>query len=100
MSQYETIENDINQLDKIDGWSDKINKMKEIKETILSEQKQLKDLLDIINMNENDYKKSNKNLDVLINKFNEAKTIENKIKYYQLICGSIKTIEEELFTKD
>jgi hypothetical protein len=100
MSQYETIENDINQLDKIDNWSDKINKMKEIKEEIMNEQKQLKNLLDIVNKDDIDSKKSNKNLDVLLSKFNEAKTIESKIKYYQLICSSIKNIEEELFTKD
>lgn len=100
MSQYETIENDINQLDKIDNWSDKINKMKEIKEEIINEHQQLKDLLDIVNKDEIDSKKSNKNLDVLLSKFNDAKTIENKIKYYQLICSSIKNIEDELFTKD
>lgn len=102
---YKNIEEDIKKLDSIMNWSDKVNKIKEIKNTITLEQAQLNNIINMISTNEIEIeseskkKKKVKDIDILLQQFNEAETIENKIKYYNYICNSISNIEKELFTQ-
>ena len=42
---YKTLEKEVEQLESIDNWSERVNKMKEIKEKIASEQQKLKKLM-------------------------------------------------------
>jgi hypothetical protein len=100
---YKNIEENIKKLDSIMKWNDKVNSMKEIKATIIMEQEQLNNIINSININEIEpeietkKKKKNKDIDTLLQLFNESETIENKIKYYNYICNNISNIEKELF---
>lgn len=102
---YKNIEEDIKKLDSIMTWNDKVNKIKEIKDTITLEQEQLNNIINMISTNDMDTeleskkKKKMKDMDTLLQQFNEAETIEGKIKYYNYICNSISNIEKELFSQ-
>ena len=102
---YKNIEEDIKNLDSIMTWDEKVNKIKEIKNTITLEQEQLNNIINMISTNDMDTeleskkKKKMKDMDTLLQQFNEAETIEGKIKYYNYICNSISNIEKELFSQ-
>ena len=93
---------EVDKLDSIENWNDKITKMKEIKEKILLEKQKISDLVNIIVKNEfkdeNKKKKNKTDLDSLLLSFKNATTLEDKIKLYQLISTHINEVEKELFS--
>ena len=106
---YKLLETEVNQLDSIENWNDRIIKMKEIREKIILEQQKLEnitsDILKINSQNQSDSKKNknqnqnqNQNLDNLIHSFEAAETLEEKIKIYNIINSHINNIETQLFT--
>jgi len=101
---YKLLETEVDQLESIENWNDKILKMKEIKEKISEEQVKLNDLINGILKNdiklETDNKKKKKqDLETLIKKFKESNIIEDKIKLYMLITSNINEIETQLFSQ-
>jgi hypothetical protein len=92
---------EVDKLDSIENWNEKITKMKEIKEKILLEKQKISDLVNIIVKNEfkdeNKKKKNKTDLDSLLLSFKNATTLEDKIKLYQLISTHINEVEKELF---
>ena len=89
---------EVENIDSIENWNDKILKMKEIKEEISLEKQKLSELVNIIVKNEFKPKKNKPNLDSLLLSFKNATTIEEKIKLYQLISSHINDVEKELFS--
>jgi hypothetical protein len=93
---------EIEELDSIENWNEKITKMKEIKEKISLEKQKLSELVNVISKNEfkddNKKKKNKPDLDSLLLSFKNANTIEEKIKLYQLISSHINEVEKELFS--
>ena len=89
---------EVENIDSIENWNDKISKMKEIKEEISLEKQKLSELVNIIVKNEFKPKKNKANLDSLLLSFKNANTIEEKIKLYQLISSHINDVEKELFS--
>ena len=89
---------EVENIDSIENWNDKILKMKEIKEEISLEKQKLSELVNIIVKNEFKPKKNKANLDSLLLSFKNANTIEEKIKLYQLISSHINDVEKELFS--
>jgi CII-binding regulator of phage lambda lysogenization HflD len=99
---YKTLEKEVEELELIENWSDRVNKMKEIKEQITTEQQKLNDLVNIIvkdNINiYSDKKKKNKlDLETLVNNFKYSENLDDKIKYYHLIQSYVNKIEKQLF---
>ena len=98
---YNKIENDILNLDNINSWNDKINKIKDIKQNISDEQKKLNELINKVLQNNQDYqvnKKKKYDLDTLISEFNNSNDIQTKIELYHLISYTIDNIEKQLFS--
>ena len=93
---------EVENLDSIENWNEKIIKMKEIKEKISLEKQKLSELVNVISKNEfkddNKKKKNKPDLDSLLLSFKNANTIEEKIKLYQLISSHINEVEKELFS--
>ena len=92
---------EVEDLDSIENWNDKITKMKEIKEKVSLEKQKLSELVNAIVKNEfkdNKKKKNKQDLDALVTSFKNATTLEDKIKLYQLISSNINEIEKELFS--
>lgn len=89
---------EVENIDSIENWNDKISKMKEIKEEISLEKQKLSELVNVIVKNEFKPKKNKANLDSLLLSFKNATTIEEKIKLYQLISSHINDVEKELFS--
>jgi hypothetical protein len=99
---YKLLEIEVNQLDSIENWNDRIIKMKEIREKIILEQQKLENITSVIlkinSQNDPVSKKyKNQNLDNLINKFEAAESLEEKIKIYNIINSHINNIESQLF---
>ena len=100
---YKSIEEEVNQLDLIENLNDRIIKMKEIREKIILEQQKLEDITSQVlknnSQNQIEHKKSKKqDLNNLINNFEVAETIEEKIKIYNMINSHISIIETQLFS--
>ena len=104
---FKTLEEEVQNLESIENWNEKINKMKEIKEKISMEQQKLSELVSMIIKNEvktdvETKKKKSKNdkqdIDKLVATFKEATTLEEKIKLYHLINCQINEVEKQLFT--
>ena len=104
---FKTLEQDVQNLESIESWNEKISKMKEIKEKILLEQQKLSDLVNMVIKNESKpenevKKKKSKNdkldLDSLVLSFKNATTLEEKIKLYHLINTHINDVEKQLFS--
>jgi len=95
---YETLESQVDDLESIENWTEKVNKMKIVKESIATEQEKLNNLANTI-FNDDIVKPDKKklNLDKLVNSFKQAKTLDNKIKYFNLIRYHISEVEKELF---
>ena len=93
---------EVEELDSIENWNEKITKMKEIKEKILLEKQKLSELVNVIGKNEfkdeNKKKKNKTDLDSLLLSFKNATILEEKIKLYQLISSHINEVEKELFS--
>lgn len=101
---YKLIEKEVEQLESIENWSDRVNKMKEIKERISSEQKKLNDLINMVLKDEvkadgdKKKKKSDKmDLETLVNHFKQSDNLDEKIKYYHLINSHVSEVEKQLF---
>jgi hypothetical protein len=99
---YKTIESELEKLEEIDNWNDKVKCMQELQEQIKSEKDKLNDLMEmVINDDFKDTKKKKNNLDLdsLIESFNESENINEKVKIYQDIHKQISDIEKQLFNK-
>lgn len=100
---YELLEEEIKKLEQIDSWKDKINNIKKLKEQINDEQEKLNNLMDLVINNElkvdtnNNKKKNDYDLELLIKSFNETINLEDRIRIYNLIIKQIEIIEKELF---
>ncbi len=103
---FKTLEQEVQSLESIESWNEKISKMKEIKEKILVEQQKLSELVNMVIKNEiksdQDKKKKSKNdkydLDTLVASFKDADNLEEKIKLYHLINSQINDVEKQLFS--
>jgi hypothetical protein len=104
---FKTLEQEVQNLDSIESWNEKISKMKEIKEKIVFEQQKLSELVNMVIKNEikpeNEIKKKKskndkQDLDSLVSSFKEANNLEEKIKLYYLINSHINDVEKQLFS--
>lgn len=98
---YNTLEKEVDQLESIENWSTRVDKMKEIKEKITVEQQKLNDLINMV-LKDDVKKVANKNktinLEKLINNFKQSENLDDKIKYYHLINSYINEVEKQLFS--
>ena len=94
----EEYDNYIKEIEAIESWNDKVVRIKEVKEKIRLEQERTTALIDMISNDELKKVKKNTSLDQLLENFNKAETIEDKIKYYQYIAGLVENTEKELFS--
>ena len=97
---YKILADEVNQLESIENWSEKVNKMKEIKENIVIEQEKLNELINMVL--KNDVKKSDKkpkkiDLESIVNSFKTSENLDEKIKYYHLISSHVNEVEKQLF---
>lgn len=88
------LENKINALNDINSWSERLNKIVEIKKEIDEETKNINNILEsldepIVSTKEYDINK-------IINDFSKV-DISKKIKYYQFLNNHIKKIKNDLF---
>jgi len=98
---YNTLEKEVDQLESIENWSTRVNKMKEIKDKINVEQQKLNDLINIVlkdDVKEVANKNKTINLEKLINNFKQSENLDDKIKYYHLINSYINEVEKQLFS--
>ena len=92
------IEADIQTIEQMSNWSEKVTLMKSVRERIKTEQNKVSELINQISKDEIEIKKKKKvDIDTLINDFNNATDIEEKIKIYQIISYQINEIEKSLF---
>jgi hypothetical protein len=98
---YKTLEKEVEQLELIENWSVRVNKMKEIKEKITLEQEKLNELVNMVSKNESqqetDKKKKKTDLETLVNNFKQSENLDDKIKYYHLIHTHVSEVEKQLF---
>lgn len=100
-NKYEILENEVNNIDTITNWNDKVNKITQLKEQIITEQERLNKLTNMITKNELDIeitskKKRKMDLDTLLKNFNECNLLDEKIKLYYLINLQITEIEKNI----
>jgi len=96
------LEKEIDGLDEIKEWSQKIQKMKELQERINLQKIKINSLFESINSGEiKKIKKSKKdkdlNLDELLKEFETCENVDDKIKLFNQIQYLIKESELELF---
>lgn len=93
------LEKEIESLDDIKDWSNKIKKMKELKEKIMTQRNKLNSFIETINSGEikKMKKKKDVSLDDLLKEFEKADDIEEKVKLFNQIQFIIKENESELF---
>ena len=98
------LEKEIESLDDIKEWSDKIIKMKELKEKITLQKSKINTLLETINSGEvkkakktKKDKESKVNLDDLLKEFETCENVDDKVKLFNQIQMLIKESELELF---
>jgi len=98
------LEKEIESLDDIKEWSDKIIKMKELKEKITLQKSKINTLLETINSGEVKKAKKTKkdkdskvNLDDLLKEFETCENVDDKVKLFNQIQMLIKESELELF---
>jgi hypothetical protein len=98
---YNNIEQAINELNDINNWDIKIEKIKEIKKQITDYQIKLDELTNMIIKDELNIKKKKKHnkldFNTLVTNFNTTEKLDDKIKFYQLINIYISEVEKELF---
>jgi hypothetical protein len=99
MSNISDIEKEIEKLEKIPEWSEKIMLMKNIKEQICEQKTKINQYIEMINSGS--YKKSKKmknmTLDCMIEQFNNTTDMETKVILYNNIQANIIEITSELF---
>lgn len=99
--EIETLEKEIDAIDEIKEWSEKINKMKELREKIILQKSKMNTLLESLNSNEiKKPKKKNLNLDQLLIDYEESQNLEEKVKLFNNIQYLIKESELELFEEN
>jgi len=98
---YSQLEAEVNNLESIENWTERVEKMKELREQIVKEQNQLAQMVSSILKNDLSQmevkKKKKQDLDNLVSNFKNASTIEEKIKLYHLINSHITDIEKQFF---
>ncbi len=98
---YTKLETQVNQLESIENWTERVEKMKELREQIVQEQEKLSQLISQVIKNESGQfemkKKKKQDLDNLVSNFKNATTIEEKIKLYHIINSYITDIEKQIF---
>jgi hypothetical protein len=98
---YNQIEQEVNELDLIENWNERVDKMKDLREKIIEEQDKLGKLINMVIKNEpiqiEIKKKKKQNLDNLVSNFKNATSLEEKIKLYYIINSYINEIETKLF---
>lgn len=94
MTTIEKFEIRINDLYKIENWTEKLEEIKNIKQEIDNEYENLNGILKTLN----DPIQTNKrySMDKIINDF-ENVSLTKKIKYYQMLNSQINELENELF---
>ena len=101
--KYVQLEAEVNELDSIENWTERVEKMKELREQIIQEQNQLAQLVSQVLKNESEpveiKKKKKQDLDNLVSNFKNANTIEEKIKLYHIINSHITNIEKQIFNE-
>lgn len=99
--KYIQLETQVNQLESIENWTERVEKMKELRELIVDEQNQLAQLVSVVLKNESGQvevkKKKKQDLDNLVSNFKNASTLEEKIKLYHIINMHITDIEKQIF---
>jgi hypothetical protein len=96
--EIEILEREIDIIDDIKEWSQKINKIKELKDKLISQKLKMNTLLESLNSNEiKKPKKKNLNLDQLLIDYEESDNLEEKVKLFNNIQYLIKESELELF---
>ena len=97
----ETIKKEIENLENINSWSDKMRMMKQIREQIKQEQNKMDLLLDNI-INDKQVKKKNKmskkNMDELISEYNNIDNFDEKLKVFYMIKECMTEMESLLFS--
>jgi hypothetical protein len=88
------LESKINTLNDIKEWSERLNKIVEIKKEIDNETKNINNILETLD--EPKVPTKEYNINKIINDFSKV-DISKKIKYYQYLNNHIKNIENELF---
>jgi hypothetical protein len=94
------IEKQIEELDKISSWTQKVRTMKQIRDTIKQEQNKLDLLLENIINDKQDKKKvklDKRSIDDLIMDFNNINNFEDKIKVFYMVKNCIQEMETNLF---
>jgi len=93
------LEKEIESLDDIKDWANKIKKMKELKEKIMTQRNKLNSFIETINSGEikKMKKKKDVSLDDLLKEFEKVEDIEEKVKLFNQIQFIIKENETELF---
>lgn len=93
-SKKNNIENKIENLNSISEWSERLDKIIEIKKDIDTEKNNINNILESLDKPINTTKEYN--IDKIINEFNDV-DLSKKIKYYQYLNKYIKNIEDNLF---
>jgi hypothetical protein len=88
------IESKINNLNNINEWSDRLNKIVEIKKNIDEETQHINNILKSLDDPVNITKEYN--INKIIDDFDKV-DLPKKIKYYQYLNQHIKNIENDLF---
>lgn len=94
MTTIEKFEVRINNLYKIENWTEKLEEIKNIKQDIDNEYENLNETLTTLNEPIQTNKKYS--LDKIINDF-ENVSLTKKIKFYQILNSQINDLENELF---
>lgn len=107
-NNYIKLEKELNMLEKIEDWNEKIEMMKTLKTKIGKEQERLSELINIVSKDDIKEELANKlydnikiendhNLKLLIEQFEKSTNIEEKIGLFNNINIIIKKIEKQLF---
>ncbi len=99
---YKVLEKEVNEIEAIEDWTEKIKRMKQIKDKIEIENKKLQDVLNKLLEDEIEDSSDNnedciEDLDSLLKNFTNL-NLDDNIKSYQSICRLIKKVEIELFS--
>lgn len=99
-SELTDLEKEVDSLDDLKEWSNKINKMKELKEQIIIQKVKINNLIEMINSGEvkkSKKRKDTRSIDELTREYDNTTEIFEKVKLFNLIQSMIKESELELF---
>jgi len=100
--ELQDLENEIDEINKMKDWNEKVTRMKEIKEKIINQKNKINNLL--YSLNESEFKKIKKRkdstIDDLLIDFENCNNLEEKTKLYMHIQCLIKESELELFDEE